>query len=262
MPKKKKPLTRNQRILWGMLIVAIVSGIVVPMILREKSPPTKQMTATGSHAAIVADNNSVVVTGQADSGNQISDSPFAMAEFQDNQFRDLNITFSTNNRDTQLAIEALQQKVDSTSSKIELTRNEVSLLARALKDLDDRTSGIEKLPDGRTKFGHLVSGKPHFVLAEHQAAIQAFNAKKYRASLEHSKKAIEAFNASQNKGSIDTGNLSPENRGKLYVLGVLSADKIGDPNLVKEWSKKALALNPKLAEEKGILQRETIRLNP
>jgi hypothetical protein len=66
MPKRKKPWTRNQLILLGTLIVMVVAGIVVPLILRKNSPPTKQITATGTNDSIVADNNGAVVTGQAD----------------------------------------------------------------------------------------------------------------------------------------------------------------------------------------------------
>ena len=62
MAKKQKPWTRNQLILLGTLFV-LVGGIIVRVVLREQSPATKQITATGTNDAIMADN-SVVVIGQ------------------------------------------------------------------------------------------------------------------------------------------------------------------------------------------------------
>src|SRR6266566_7263838 len=65
---------------------------------------------------------------------------------------------TVSNSVTRDAFEALEARVATATNKIELTVTEVQKLARALRDLDQRTSDIEKLPDGRTRFGSVISG--------------------------------------------------------------------------------------------------------
>jgi len=160
--------------------------------------------------------------------------------------RDITINYNVPASETKDAIAALEEKLKGTSSAIELTRGEVKLLARALTDLDQRTSGITKLPDGRTAMGGFVGGEPRIVIEEHEAAVQAVNKKDYVTALEHSKKAIEAYEeAAKLPRAASTGDLLPEARGKVYYLGALMAGTDRQFDTALNWIRKADASDPK-----------------
>jgi hypothetical protein len=69
---------------------------------------------------------------------------------------------------TREAFESFQSIVSNAISdatnRVELTAKQVNLLAQALRDLDQRTSGIQKLPDGTTQMGMTISGEPTVVI--------------------------------------------------------------------------------------------------
>ena len=112
---------------------------------------------------------------------------------------------------TKEAIQELENRLDQTDTKIELTRKEIKLLADALRDLDQRTSGIEKLPDGRTKFGDFVSGEPSIVIQEHNTAVSDFQNNNFEKAFEHSQNAIKAFEETKKINIlISTNSLPPE----------------------------------------------------
>ena len=138
-------------------------------------------------------------------------------------------------------IKELEKKVNATNDKIELTREEIALLAKALKDLDQRTSGIEKLPDGRTKLGHFVSGQPRIVIEEHAAAVRFYNQHDYEKALSHSQNAIKAFEDTEKiKFCMSTGGLKKEGESVIYRLAALSAQRLGKKQLSYKYAKKSL----------------------
>lgn len=141
---------------------------------------------------------------------------------------------------TKEAIQQLEKKLEATDEKIELTRGEIELLASALKDLDQRTSGIEKLPDGRTKLGHFVSGHPSIVIQEHEAAVHYFRKHDYEHALEHSENAIKVYEDTKKvKYSMSTGDLKPEAIGKIYRLATISAQRLSRSQLAHNYAEKA-----------------------
>jgi tetratricopeptide (TPR) repeat protein len=160
--------------------------------------------------------------------------------------RDITINYNVPATETKEAIAALEEKLKGTNTAIELTRSEVKLLARALTDLDQRTSGITKLPDGRTSMGGFIGGEPRIVMEEHEAATQAFNKKEYSTALEHSKKAIGAYeDAAKIPRAASTGDLTPDSLGKIYFLGAILAATNRQLDTALMWIKKADAANPK-----------------
>jgi hypothetical protein len=123
----------------------------------------------------------------------------------------VTINYNVPRSATKNAIDELEKKVNATNEKIELSRNEIALLAKALKDLDQRTSGIEKLPDGRTKLGHFVSGQPRIVIEEHDAAVKYFRQNDYEKALLHSQNAIKSYEETEKiQFSMSTGGLTNE----------------------------------------------------
>lgn len=160
--------------------------------------------------------------------------------------RDITINYNVPSTETKEAIAALEEKLKGTNTAVELTRSEVKLLARALTDLDQRTSGITKLPDGRTAMGGWVGGEPRIVMEEHDAAVQDFNKKEFSSAFEHSKKAISAYEETAKiPRSASTGDLTPDSVGKIYYLGAILAATNGQFESAIAWIQKADAANPK-----------------
>ncbi len=173
------------------------------------------------------------------------------------QTRDITINYNVPESETRKAIDALETKLNGASADIELTKNEVRLLASALRDLDQRTSGIKKLPDGRTSLGGFVGGEPTITLEEHQAAVESFQKKDFVTALEHSRKAIESYEAANRfPTGASTGGLTPEGIGKLYYLGAILAATARQFDSALDWIKKADAASPQpeyKAVEVGVL---------
>ncbi len=128
--------------------------------------------------------------------------------------------------------------------KIVLNRNDIDKLIKALEDLDQRTSGIKRLPDGRSKIGEIISGTPSIAIESHNKAIEFLRKKDFSTAFQHSKHAIEAYETSQQvissmptKISISTPNRSTI--AKLYYVGARSANRVKEHTLALKWADKA-----------------------
>ena len=153
----------------------------------------------------------------------------------------VTINYNVPESATKDAIKELEKKLNATDDKVNLSRNEISLLAQALKDLDQRTSGIEKLPDGRTKLGHFASGQPRIVIEEHDAAVLFYNQHKYKESLDHSQNAIKAYEETQKISiSMATGGLTNQGIATVYRLAALSAQRLNKRQLAYQYAKKSV----------------------
>ena len=85
-----------------------------------------------------------------------------------------------------------------TNSRIENYFAESPSTKRNLSELNNKTSGITQLPDGRLRLGRQLSGMPTVVLGSHEAARQAFKSHDYASALAHSQQAIKAYEETQN----------------------------------------------------------------
>jgi tetratricopeptide (TPR) repeat protein len=142
---------------------------------------------------------------------------------------------------TKEAIQELEKKLKETDEKIELSRKEIELLTSAPKDLDQRTSGIEKLPDGRTKLGHFVTGHPSIVIEEHEAAVKYYQKDDFTNALKHSQNAIKAYEETKKiKYSMSTGGLKPEAVEVIYRLAAISAQRLLKNELAYQYAQKAV----------------------
>ena len=162
----------------------------------------------------------------------------------------VTINYNVPETETKKAIQMLENKLNNTKTAVDLNREEVRSIALALKDLDQRTSGIEKLPDGRTKFGDFITGSPTVLLEEHDASIREFNQHNFQAALEHSKKAIDAFEQTADSSGIKTGELTDEKVSKLYYQGSLSAHRANRNDLAYEWIRRAIDKHRTAEKEK------------
>jgi len=131
--------------------------------------------------------------------------------------------------------------MSNTTEKIVLTSKQVQLLAEALRDLDQRTSGIEKLPDGRTKMGSFVAGKPTVAIESFKAGFQDYTNKEFRTALEHFQKCISVIESSVvTDVSISAGgDFTPEGKAMVYWYSGVCAQMLGSNYLANEFAKKA-----------------------
>ncbi len=156
--------------------------------------------------------------------------------------RDVTINYNVPDTETKEAIQALETKLEGTTDDITLNREEIHLLAQALKDLDQRTSGIEKLPDGRTRVGNdLITGFPYITVEEHNAAAAFVKKGDYATAFQHSKRAIESHEESQKSATLKSGDLLPEPLAKIYHVGAISAFNLQKYDLALEWIRNSIA---------------------
>ena len=161
------------------------------------------------------------------------------------QFTTIN-NFSTNvpASVTREAFEALENRLDNATNNIELTRNDIRLLAQALKDLDQRTSGIEKLPDGRTKMGRIVSGNPTIVIEALNAANQSYQKGDYVTALRHFKRGLEAYEARPSDLFYEDITYKSEGIADAYAMAALSAQRLHSNYVANGFAEKAVKARP------------------
>lgn len=196
----------------GAILAAIIVGI-----LQFCGPPSSEQTIAVSDG----EGNQLLMIGTAE---------------------DVTINYNVPNTAASDAIEVLEERAEEMGAAIQLTREELLLLSRALRDLDQRTSGLQKLPDGRSLFGHIISGEPTIVIAGHEQARRLFEAGDNAAALEYSTNAIDAYEeAEQVPHSLSSGDLPPQNVAKLYMLGAVVATEERELELALEYAEKAVA---------------------
>lgn len=181
----------------------------------------------------------------------VKGSTFASIVNSDN----ITINMAVTDTPTKKVIKELEDKLSNTDAKVELTNKELLLLSQALKDLDEKTSTIEILPDGRTQFGGYVSGEPSKVIGEHNASSKAFNLGDYVASLQHSQNAIKLYNDANKmiSGSvIMTSGLSLKALAKIYMLAGISAQRLDKKDLAYQYAKESVEYESNL-ENNGLL---------
>lgn len=157
----------------------------------EKKPDSLQTATTGGNNSpainLMANklgSNSPILQGVTMSANNASNPALFAGNFNNPQAPlysgNTFIYYSTPlpNSVTRDAFEsfegAVSNAISSTTGKIELTSKQVELLASALKDLDQRTSALQKMPDGTTQFGSMVAGQPTVLMDAFAAANMSF----------------------------------------------------------------------------------------
>jgi hypothetical protein len=135
------------------------------------------------------------------------------------------ITISTPpDTEVQKAIKALEGRIGESDCRIELTRAELEALTRALKELDERTSGMEKLPDGRTRYAGLVGGSARVVFEGLEGAAALYSAKNYTGAVQRIESTIQAFEETERMitNIVWKPNIIPSNIDTLYFVGTMA----------------------------------------
>lgn len=220
------------------------------------NPPTASMTNTTNSTQMQHNTMSATSgTGNVQFQGGLFN-PQAPLNAQNSTF---NYYFSpltnTVTRDAFESFEAvISNAMSNTTEKIVLTTQQVQLLAQALRDLDQRTSGIEKLPDGRTKLGSFVAGEPKVVIELFDAGIRDYTNGIFSSALENFQKCISVFemppptNISISAG----GGITPEGKTAAYWYAGVCAQKLGSNYLANEFAEKADKEHPDW-QTKGLL---------
>ncbi|MBI1953500.1 MAG: hypothetical protein HYS41_05185 [Candidatus Omnitrophica bacterium] len=115
-----------------------------------------------------------------------------------------------------------------------------------LRDVERKTQEVERLPDGRSRFGVVITGKPIVILEEHGKAISKFNIGDFGGCLQHSQRAIQAHEETLETLSrianygVDGGAYLPAREtAKLYDLAARCADRLGKGELAAQYREKA-----------------------
>jgi tetratricopeptide (TPR) repeat protein len=134
---------------------------------------------------------------------------------------------------------SVSNAISNASGKLDLTTQQVQLLAQALKDLDQRTSGIQKLPDGRTQLGggEVIFGVPTVFLEAANAGINCFNHFDYSTALKHFVDAINIMEAS--KPPIILDPRINDFRGPLYGFAARCAQNVRSNDIANVYAEKA-----------------------
>ena len=147
---------------------------------------------------------------------------------------------------TKEAIDALESRLNTATNKIEFTVGEVRKLAQALRDLDQRTSGIEKLPDGRTKFGDLVAGEPKALMEIEGRADKSYQGRDYINALSQYEEAIKILESIPSDAYSIHDSLTPQVRSRLYNMAANTANILRRYDTAFVYAKKANDIFPGL----------------
>jgi len=140
-------------------------------------------------------------------------------------------------------IEEFETKLKQAEEKIELSKKDIEALTNALKDLDQRTSGIKQLPDGRTQIGYMISGEPIIVLKHYSSAVSFYKGRDFENAFIHSQKAINALEETNKiERTMEVGQLTPEFIATLYRLGGVTAQELSKNDIASAYAKKALEI--------------------
>jgi len=222
---KAKQRARSRMRSWPVVAALITAaGAVVAAFITGGFGLLSPRTPTTSLDSVAQGDSSVIVAGPAQ-----------------------NITinqYPASESPTRNAIKALEARLDAAGQELTLQRSDIESIAQALKDLDERTSGIEKLPDGRTRIGNIVTGTPSVVLDEHAAAVELYEAGQYQDALRHSEAAIAALEVATPPDMLmASGTLSPGNQAKIYYLAALAAQRLHLNDRALAWAEKAASLS-------------------
>ena len=125
-----------------------------------------------------------------------------------------------------------------------LTRKDVLSLLSALKDLNERTMAIQRLPDGRTAIGGIIVGSlpSQKELAD---ALQSFTTGNFAEALRLFQKAVDTIelNQNQNHNIFEAVSMSPEAIAEIYALAAQSAQQLGSNYFANELALKSVSAN-------------------
>jgi len=252
MPPKKKTSTQwiaDHKAAWIGVLAAVVAAGIGLIKYSGTSAPVNSIAGTNNRQVAVTANQ----TGNTTVASSSTVAPQTVSvgentgQFYAPQSTVINNYYAPNsNSVTKEAIEALESKLATATNKIEFTVGEVQKLAQALRDLDQRTSAIEKLPDGRTRFGDIVAGTPKALLEVADRAKKYYSAGDFQNALKEYQEVLKFFDAVPSDSYSIHDSLPPETKALYYRLAGSCAAKLNNLNTALEYAKKSDELQPGL----------------
>ena len=153
----------------------------------------------------------------------------------------INISYNIPETETKKTIAYFEKKLEDMNSVVSLTHQELERLTIALKDLDQRTSEIKILSDGRSKFGNIVAGKPYIIAETFEQAHKYFIEKDYKKSYEIAYSAIQIYEKceEETKKVFSEAVLTNSSIANIYTLGAANAFLLQKYQQTFEWINKA-----------------------
>jgi BMFP domain-containing protein YqiC len=117
-----------------------------------------------------------------------------------------------------------------------------------LKQLEQKTSEIVRLPDGRMKMGILVTGSPSVLMEHFDLMLAAYKDREFEVAYREAKTAIKLYEDSK-KALTDHyvsagGTLKPEDVATLYGIGAELAQRFSEHDTALAWAQSAVAAKP------------------
>lgn len=120
-------------------------------------------------------------------------------------------------------------------------QNEVA--ERKLKELAERTSEVVRLPDGRTKFGNIITGVPSVLKEEFEKGISAYQKKDNPVAFKHFSECISIFEETEKtkgKVTMTSGGATPDSVANIYALGAEVCQRLDKHDLALQHAQKAV----------------------
>lgn len=166
-------------------------------------------------------------------------------------------------------IAAIRQRVEAQAATLDLVAKESSDAKRLLDELrkentkadeklkllEQKTSEIFRLPDGRTRMGSMITGEPSVLRAQFDKMVSEYKAQRFQAAYEAAKEAVKTYEDSKRaEGGVamTTGGVTPEGVAMLYGVAAEVAQRFSDHELALAWAEKAVAAGP-TPERKALL---------
>ncbi len=166
-------------------------------------------------------------------------------------------------------ISVIRQRVEAQAATLDLVaqasadakrlldglREENKKADEKLKLLEEKTSEIYRLPDGRTRMGGMITGEPSVLKEYFDRMIAEYKAQRFESAYDSAKAGIKVYEDSKKaEGGVamTTGGVTPESVAILYSVGAELAQRLSDHANALMWAEAAVATIP-TPERKALL---------
>ncbi len=159
-------------------------------------------------------------------------------------------------------IALIRKRVESQAATVDLIAKETTdakklvadlteqnrIAEEKLKKLAEKTSDeVVRLPDGRTKVGKIITGKPSLLFEKFEKAIASYQKKDFKSAFDDVSECVKMYEESRGQ-ELDavtiSGALTNESLNKLYYIAAKTAQNIGEYDISLKWAKKAVDIKP------------------
>ena len=150
--------------------------------------------------------------------------------------------------ESQAATVGLIEKETADAKKLVAVLTEQSRIAEEkLKESAEKTSEVVRLPDGRTKVGKIITGKPSLLFEKFEKAIVSYQKKDFKRAFDGFSECVKIYEESRQQeldAVMISGTLTQESLNKLYYIAAMTAQNVGEYDISLKWAKKAVDIKP------------------